>query len=126
MRVNISLDDDLLKELDDYCKRFHDDRSGIVSEAIRNLLYFRLKEDTHTLHTEYGGAIGKIPEGVKTATEMDLPSMGYCKLHWSEKVHVTRVTWEDESGNPVIDQQLICDKCLEKYKKIGRGRLYYL
>jgi len=39
MRINISLPSDLLREMDAYCKRIHDTRSGFISDLIREKIF---------------------------------------------------------------------------------------
>lgn len=52
----------------------------------------------------------------------------WCQLHFEKGVtyELKLITWEDENGTPIIDKKLACPKCIEKYQKMGRGRVYFL
>lgn len=45
MRVNISIPDKLLAEIDRYCKSIHDTRSGFINDLIRGKLYSKKTEN---------------------------------------------------------------------------------
>ena len=135
MRINISIEDELIKKADDYAKKFSYSRSSLIAQSLRMMIF---------------GLNTKSPEGSSTPitspTDLDNPSLaqivmkggedrtasvtsnGWCELHFEKGVTYPRrlITWEDEYGKPIVEKKLACPKCIAKYEGMGRGRVYYL
>lgn len=72
---------------------------------------------------------GKEEKSVNASTmPVENDNVGWCELHFEKGVTYPRklITWEDESGNPVISKKWACPKCIERYENKGVGRVYYL
>lgn len=124
MRVNISIDDVLLKDFDEYCGKLRYTRSELLSKLMRDVVYplHNAQEVRVDVPTEMKREYGTMPP------EIDDENMGWCELHFEKGVTYPRklITWEDENGTPVISKKFACPKCVEKYESMGRGRVYYL
>jgi hypothetical protein len=123
-KVLLSLPEKLLKDLDIVCDSQGYDRSEYIRMCIRQRLY-----DTGDKMFDEAGIVKEIWK----EAEDDLnggeksKNLGWCQLHFERgvKYPLTLITWEDENGNTVIDKKLACPKCVERYEKIGRGRVFY-
>ncbi len=72
----------------------------------------------------------EIPEEHTDEIPPEVPSivMGYCQGLFEKGLiqKTTRITYEDENGNPTIKDKMYCDKCIKRLEEKGIGRVYYL
>ena len=116
MRINISISEELLKKTDGYAKINSYDRSSLIAEALRRIMADSSVVERRPVKADVGGP------------NPPLPARGWCETHFEKGAtyELTRITWEDENGNIVVDKKLVCPMCLVKYKSIGRGHLTIL
>ena len=121
MRFNISLDDELASDVDDFCKAYHYDRSSLIAEGLRKILYFydNITRNHKNPKEEVEKTLGKLEKS---------EIVRWCETHYEKgKAYPCKlITWEDEDGNTVIDKKYACPTCLAKYEGMGRGKVTYL
>ena len=71
---------------------------------------------------------GELEKKIDKELNINNLPMGWCQLHFEKgvKYPLKEITYEDENGNVVFEKKSACPKCVEKYEKIGRGKVYYL
>lgn len=132
MRINISIDDNLLKGLDDYCTKYCFNRSELISKIVRDIVFTPYTPFTQKVNNEYTQNTQNNQETQVEAVYEDKPNIGWCKINRThpfikgEKFEIRKFTWEDENGNPVIKEQYGCLDCIKFYENMGRGKVYYL
>lgn len=154
MRVNISIDEDLLKEFDGFCGRYRFTRSEFISALMRATVYddFTLKGvriitrklTGKEVNIQGGASIqNETPPKIMSGDDVAQPVVekvmdedgrqyslkaleGWCQGHFEKGVTYKRylVTWEDENGEVKIDHRWYCESCLRKVFNFRKGKIY--
>lgn len=152
MRINVTIPDKLLKEIDSFCIDNNYDRSEFFRKLSREALGF---EETLPINNTFVRPIRKENTGTiptKTSTlpvDNTLPDMSdieevnayggqdgkdhevvsmWCQLHFEAKKNYpcVKISYEDENGNELVHEKWGCPKCVASYENKGVGRVYYL
>lgn len=130
MRINVSIDNRLLKDFDDYCDHLRYNRSELLSKLMRDVVYNVHKESMADSST-----VERRP--VKADAEGSSPSLpakelkGWCMINRAHpfikgrEFEIKKFTWEDENGNPVVNGQWGCIECIKYYENLGKGKVIY-
>jgi len=64
----------------------------------------------------------------KKTTQSKGELYGWCQMHFEKGASypLTKVTWEDENGVPMIKEKLVCPSCLTQLEGRDTGHLYIL
>lgn len=129
-KILLTLPDDLLASLDEYCKKFSYERSEMIRRLIRGIVYPRdILQDEFEKKLENKNSTIDIPEEVETIKPVGGSVIsGWCQLHFEKgKTYpIKEITWEDENGTPLVDKKWACPKCVEKYQNMGKGKLSFV
>jgi Arc/MetJ-type ribon-helix-helix transcriptional regulator len=132
MKISLTLPEELLNDLDLVCTSQKYERSEFIREAIRNRIYPKGNQPMSSKEIEEKWT-PKVLESIERANEIveqikKKPVIGWCQVRIQLKVNqpIRLITWEDENGVAVIEKKWACDKCIEHYQNIGRGKVYFL
>jgi hypothetical protein len=123
MRLNISIEDALLKKVDWYCEENSYNRSELIAELLRHRIMgvdITNPKKAMEIPTPAGDVIESPKKG---------PVVGWCQINLSHPFQkgknfpIKLITWEDENGALVVDKKWACEGCILYYRDIGRGSL---
>lgn len=115
-KILLAIPDDMMRDIDDYCKQYSFERSEFIRSVIRGKIY--------------GGPSGYQPVQ-PSSTEQGSPNPAsalkiqkrYCELHFESGVEYDcrLVSFENENGDVVIDTKWACPKCYMELKNRDYG-----
>jgi hypothetical protein len=108
-KVLICFDDDLKKDVVDYCKRFKYTQSELIRQSLREKLYF-----TGTPRPEFINKTDK--------SKISEENRGPCENHYDERYWKRKkIRFEDLEGN-VLWEKNVCEPCEISLKDASRGQ----
>ena len=138
MKVNLSIDEGLLKDLDVHCQKYHFERSEAIRQSIRGLIYQKPKEivqnKSETPKVSVTPIVENTPDVYKGKSFQEGEEFGYpmiltwewCKANATHpflkgKLYKCRlVTYTDKDGyvgaiaGKIYEKAYICLDCIKK------------
>jgi Arc/MetJ-type ribon-helix-helix transcriptional regulator len=153
MKISLNFPDSLLEKLDNYCSRHDFERSEFVRMLVREKLEKKtiypngihevypkaIQEKEKPIITEYDKIKSTLTHDKQETVVLEsIPKYegkivrGWCLLNISHPFVKNKdydcklISWEDESGNTIVNQKLACLDCIEYYKSLEKGKLSYV